>query len=268
MTALAVFRREWTGRRNVILLALGMGFIQLLGLHFGTDAGALHDKAVVMTVGTGTGLAWVVAALFGATMVGRDLEERRFGFLLNHPIRLGDIFAGKVGAGLCLALLSGLLVCLPPLLMGGVWRVFSLREAGSVAGVWLAGSLVLLLLFHAVSIQVRSRSLWLVLDLAAWSAFVWGARILSLRLIAVGAFAGMFRLWLVLLVVVTVGLGIAGYLQVAEGRADLQRGHRWVSTTLAISLGVALLIGWVQVAWVLRSRPAVPQIQPGSARGR
>jgi hypothetical protein len=268
MTTLAVFRREWTGRRNVFLLALGMGCIQLIGIWFDADPRSLHDKAVAMTVGTGTGLAWVIAALFGATMVGRELEERRFGFLLNQPIRLGDIFAGKVGAGLGLAMLSGLLVCLPLLLLGGAWRVFSLKDAGSVAGVWFAGSIVLLLFFHAVSIQVRSRSPWLVLDLAAWSIFALGARVLSLRLISAGAFADMLHLWLTLLVVVTVGLGVAGYLQVAGGRADLQRGHRFVSVTLAISLGVALLIGWAQVAWVLKHQPVATGTHHTSPRIR
>lgn len=268
MSALAVFRREWTGRGNVLLLALGMGCLQLIGLRFNTDPGTHYDKAIVMTVGTGTGLAWVVAALFGATMVGRDLEERRFGFLLNQPIRLGEIFVGKVGAGLCLAMLSGLLVCLPPLLLGGAWQQFLFKDWLQLAGLWLAGSVVLLLLFHVVSIQVRSRSPWLVLDLAAWSAFVWGARILSLRLISVEAFPEMVQLWLVLLVVVTLGLGLAGYLQVAEGRADLHRGHRWASMTLAISLGLALLVGWAQAAWTLKHRPAAPQTHHGSPRIR
>lgn len=268
MNVLAVFRREWTGRRNVLLLALGIGFIQFLGLHVGTDAGALRDKAEVMTVGTGTGLAWVVAALFGATMVGRDLEERRFGFLLNHPIRLGEILAGKVGAGLGLSLLSGLLVSLPLLLLGGMWREFSLRGAVSVVGVWLAGSLALLLLFHAVSIQVRSRSLWLLLDLLAWSGFVWGARLLSLRLIATEAFEDMAHLWLLLLGVVTLGLCVAGYLQVAQGRADLQRGHRWVSGTMALSLAIALLVGWIHTSWSLAHRPVKPRTQPRAVRIR
>lgn len=258
MTTLAVFRREWIGRRNVFLLALGIGFIQLVGMQFEAEAG----RAAFLAAGTGTLLAWVVAALFGASMVGRDLEERRFGFLLNQPLRTGEIFAGKVAAGLGLAMLSAIVLCFPPVLLGGLWRQLPLKEVGRIIGIWLAGGTVLLLLFHAVSIQVRSRSPWLALDLAAWAAFAWGARLLSLRLIGGGAFEAMLQLWLILLVVVTLGLLVAGYLQVAEGRADLQRGHRWVSVTLATSLGLALLIGWAQAAWVLKDGPKIRPVSP------
>ncbi len=264
MTTLAVLRREFIGRRNVFLLALGMGFIQLVGMQFEAEVG----KTTLLTVGSGTLLAWVVAALFGATMVGRDLEERRFGFLLNQPLRTGEIFAGKVGAGVGMAVLAAMVLCLPTLLFGGLWRLFSLKQAGQTVGTWLAGSLVCLLLFHAVSIQVRSRSLWLALDLAAWSGFFWIVRLLSRRLISAGAFEEMVHLWITLLVLVTLGLAMAGYLQVAQGRADLQRGHRWVSVPLALSLGLALLIGWGQAAWVLRSKAESLKQQAVSLRIR
>lgn len=264
MSTLAVFTREWIGRRNLFLLALGLGFIQLVAVRSETEPG----KVAALAVGSGTLLAWAVAALYGATMVARDLEERRFGFLLNQPIRLGEIFLGKVAAGIALSVLAGSLVALPMVLLGGVWRQFTLAQAGQTLCGWPAGSLVALLLFHAVSVQLRSRSLWLLLDLAAWPAFFWCTGRLSRRLIDVGAFPEMLHLWLVLLVVVTLGLGLAGYLQVAEGRADLRRGHRWVSTTLATSLGLALLIGWGQVAWVLKSRPPEPRTQPRADRIR
>jgi hypothetical protein len=267
MSTFAVFRREWIGRRNVFLLALGIGFIQFLGITFDAEAGTRSDKAMVLVSGASTLLAWVVAALFGATMVGRDLEERRFGFLLNHPLRLGEIFLGKVAAGLSMAVLSACLMCLPLVLLGGLWRQISWKASGMV-GFWLAGCIVLLLLFHAVSLQLRSRSRWLVLDLAAWVAFGWGLRALTRKLLFTAPIDEMFRLWLLLLVIVTVGLGIAGYLSVAEGRADLQRGHRWVSATLAISLGLALLVGWAQTAWVLGHLPARPGTFAGSTRIR
>jgi hypothetical protein len=181
---------------------------------------------------------------------------------------LGEIFFGKVAAGLAMAMAFGLLACLPSLLLGGLWRHLPPLEVARLLGVGLAGCLVLLLFFHAVSIQLRSRSLWLVLDLAAWTAFGWGVRALTGKLLSAGAFEEMLRLWLFLLVVVTLGLGIAGYFAVAEGRADLQRGHRWVSATLAISLGVALLVGWAHTAWTLKHLPVKPGTHAGAARIR
>ncbi|NTW85853.1 MAG: ABC transporter permease subunit [Holophagaceae bacterium] len=268
MSILAVTRREWTGRRNVLLLALGVGIIQLMGLYFESDPRTTHEKASFMGVFSGTMLAWVIALLFGATMVSRDLEERRFGFLLNQPLHPAQIFLGKVLAGLGLASVAGLLASLPAVLLSGLWRQVALRDVASILGVGLAGSLSLLLLFHAVSIQVRSRSLWLLLDLAAWVVFFGVVRGLSLRLIGAEAFPEMFRLWLVLLVGVTLGLGLAGYLQVAQGRADLQRGHRWVSVTLASTLGVMLLVGAVDVAWVLKHRPPAAKAKPRGSRIR
>lgn len=266
MTTLAVFRREWTGRRNTFLLALGLGCIYLIVLRTDFGGQTLRDKATLILIVTSLLLPWAVAALFGATMVGRELEERRFGFLLNQPLRLGEIFFGKVAAGLAMAMAFGLLACLPSLLLGGLWRQLPPLEVARLLGVGLAGCLVLLLFFHAASIQVRSRSLGLLLDLAAWTAFGWGVRALTLQLLSAGAFDAMLRLWLLLLVLVTLGLGIAGYLAVAEGRADLQRGHRWVSATLALSLGVALLVGWVLSAWRLKHLPARPGTHAGAAR--
>jgi hypothetical protein len=268
MTTLAVFRREWIGRRNTFLLALGLGCIYLTMIRFNDQLGGTRDKATIILVATSILLPWAVAALFGATMVARELEERRFGFLLNQPLRLGEIFFGKVAAGLAIALAFGFLACLPAFLLGGLWRQISPLEAARLLGVGLAGCIVFLLFFHAASIQLRSRSPWLVLDLVAWVAFGWGVRALTMNLLSAWAFDAMLRLWLILLVVVTVGLGIAGYLSVAEGRADLQRGHRWVSATLAISLAVALLVGWVQTAWVLKHPSAKPGTHAGTARIR
>jgi ABC-type transport system involved in multi-copper enzyme maturation permease subunit len=268
MTTHAVFRREWIGRRNTFLLALGLGFIYLTMIRFDHQMGAYRDKATIILATTSILLPWAVAALFGATMVGRELEERRFGFLLNQPIRLGEIFLGKVAAGLGIALAFGFLACLPALLLGGIWRQVSLLDAARLLGLGMAGCIVLLLFFHAASIQVRSHSLWLVLDLVAWTAFGWGVRALTWKLLLAGVFEEMFHLWLLLLVVVTAGLGIAGYLQVAEGRADLKRGHRWVSTTLALSLGIALLLGWAQTALALKHLPAKSGTHAGSTRIR
>ena len=153
MSILAVTRREWTGRRNILLLALGFSVISLLSLSFETDPKTAHEKASFMGVFSGTMLAWVIALLFGATMVSRDLEERRFGFFLNQPLHPAQIFLGKVLAGLGLGLLAGLLATLPPVLLSGLWRQLALKDVGSVLGVGLAGCLVLLLFFHVVSIH-------------------------------------------------------------------------------------------------------------------
>lgn len=255
MTILAIARREWIGRRNLFLLALGMGLIQLVALWTDAQGPHLSEQSSFMSTLTGTGLAFSVAALFGASMVGRDLDERRFGFFLNHPLAPWDIYAGKVLGGLGLALLAGIVVVAPSALLARLWRLLSLRDVGQVLGFWLIGCFVLLLFFHAASIQVRSRSPWLLLDLAAWVGFAWGVRRLTGSLLTEAAFPALGHLWLGQLGLVTAGLAVAGYLQVAQGRGDLRRGHRWISLTLTTTLALSLLVGWLQVSWV-RAHPA------------
>lgn len=270
MSLLSVTRREWTGRQNILLLGFGLGVLQVVGMRLEPNQNSPYafEKASFIAVATGIGFAWVVALLYGSSMVGRDLEERRFGFFLNQPLHEAQIFLGKVLAGIGIALLAGLLTSLPPIILGGVWRHFLMRDVGIAVGIALAGSLTLLLLFHAVSIQVRSHSMWLAFDLLVWSAFAGGLRWLSQRLMEAGAFPDVFHLWGAMLMGVTLGLGIAGYLQVAQGRTDLQRGHRWISVTVAITLGLMLLVAWADVGWVLKHRPQGIGSRPRNIRNR
>lgn len=268
MNILVIARREWVGRRNLFLLALGMGLIQLIALWTDTQAPQLTEKSAFMATLTGTMLAFTVAALFGASMIGRDLDERRFGFFLNRPFAAAEIFVGKVAAGLGLAMLAGITVVAPSLLLGRLRSLLSLQGVGQMLGIWLVGAFVLLLFFHAASIQLRSRSPWLLLDLAAWVGFAWGVRRLTLSLFDAGTFPALGHLWLGQLGLVTVGLAVAGYLQVAQGRADLRRGHRWVSLTLTTTLAVSLLAGWLQVRWELSHGAPGTQAQHGRVPNR
>ncbi len=253
MNTLAVFRREWIGKRNLFLLATGEGLLLLFAYLYDPAMRAGSDKGAAMAVFGSLMFVWVCAALFGATMIGKELEERRFGFFLNRPLHPAEIFFGKVTAGLAQALLAGLLTCLPWLLGGG-WQGLALVEAGRLVSAWLLGGLFLLLLLHAVSIQARSKAPWLLLDLAAWGGCLWGCWSLFRKLALSGVgFEHAVRFAGGVFAAMTLGLLVSGYLQVAQGRSDLRRGHRWVSLAMALTIGVTLFAGWGYTTWAIHS---------------
>jgi hypothetical protein len=104
--------------------------------------------------------------------------------------------------------------------------------AAGWAVVLVAAPAFLLLLAHAVSVMVRARTAWLVLDLTgvvmaattAWLALrplVAGGFDRAVEVVGVGVVAGVLT-----------GLLVAGLIGLAEGRTDLPRTHRFLSTTL------------------------------------
>jgi hypothetical protein len=251
MSTLTVFRREWIGRRNALLVAVGEGLLLLLAAWVDPTLRPPHDRGLLMAVFGSLIFVWVFAALFGATMIGKDLEERRFGFFLNRPLHPAQIFFGKVAAGLVFAALAGVLVGLPWTLVTGAWRQLPWVEVARLVGFWFGGGLLLLLTLHVLSIQTRARTPWILLDIAVWGGLLWGWWRLAVRLLLARTtvspewfLGGTFGLLIL-------GLLVAGYLQVAEGRADLRRGHRWVSLTMATTVAIILLAGWGFSSWAI-----------------
>ena len=117
----------------------------------------------------------------------------------------------------------------------------------------LGAMLILLALTHAVSTIVRARSLWLLADLAGLAAVVavgWSSRVVLVREQAFGAL--VWSQWL-LLPWVLGALLLAGGLQLARGRTDLRRGHRFLSATLWPLLIAGVLAFGVYAHWVAAS---------------
>ncbi len=190
-------------------------------------------------------------------MIARDLGERRLGFYFARPISGGAIWAGKMAAAAVLAAGAGALVLLPVLLTGnapdpsGYWG--SVMTGGPLSMPWLAlGWLGVILLAlaaaNAAGVILRSRSPWLLLDLAALS--VTAATTWTCLEILTRAGAGLTT-WMgisgpdptmrvallqdveaVVAGVVLIALAAAGAAQVLRGRTDLRRGHRSLSIVL------------------------------------
>ena len=236
--AVAVFLAELKARRLVLLAALAMSaLIPLVAL-----APALADQrpsdvrevvSLILVVVFGYGLALA----FGATTFGSDLSERRLGFYFARPVGGLAIWVGRMAAVWCVMMLAELLALLPPLLAnGGTFDVLISMGWWSVPA-FVVGPTFLLLLAHAVSIMVRARTPWLVLDViaataaavAAWIALRHRFGLLSPEALTVAG--GLF------VAVLLAALLLAGAAGTVSGRADLRRTHGALSLVLWLVVG-------------------------------
>ena len=213
-------------------------------------------------------------------MIARDLAERRLGFYFARPLSGSAIWAGKLAAAAALTVGAGLLVLLPATLVGGppdpsgYWGTSTgvFRSGFDLAVIWFGILLLTLSAAHAVSVMVRSRSPWLLLDLAALGVTSSVAGICLLILIRKGAGLPIYHwqrsgpgpaggptllLYVEILValVALLGLTVASGAQVTRGRTDLRRGHRTLSIVLWSLLLPAsfLLAGYTR--WFLAVSP-------------
>jgi hypothetical protein len=261
----AVLRREIVERRLLLLAAALVGLVPLVVPFL--PGVAASDSGEIRS-GTALALCLAVSAVLvltlGATVIGSDLVERRLGFYFARPIAGWAIWAGKLAGAAILSTSAALLVLLPALLLdphveiGASWWLDSawIRDVPTLLVVLAGGSTAALLVVHAVSTMVRSRSSWLLLDLIgafAVAALVWSERRILLRANADSASAWGIVGLLIALVVVSL---LAGAVQVIRGRTDPRRGHRLLSLTFWSGMGLAALSFAVFAHWVL---DVVPQ---------
>lgn len=255
---LAVLGREIAERR---LLLAGAVFAGLFPLAAPWLAGSGGQSPADLRGGTALGLAVIASSLLalilGATVIAGDLSERRLGFYFARPLPGWTIWAGKMSGAALLSLGAGVLILLPALLAGGRIDVTGLLGfSGFAAGAALvAGVLLLLLASHAVSVMVRSRSVWLAADLMALALVVIAVWACGRMLWEEGALNAVKWGQLGFTISALVALAIAGLVQVVRGRTDLRQGHRLLSLTLWVLMGSAALGHAAYAAWVLRVAP-------------
>lgn len=270
----SILGREIAERRLLLLAALLLGIVPLampfLPLAHANPADARAGTAVALSLIA----SFVLALVLGSTVLARDLAERRLGFYFSRPLPGWAIWAGKLSAAILLAFGSGLLVLLPSLLLGDRPEL-----AGSVTtggrlwsmdlALWAGSVLVLLLLANAVSVAVRSRSPWLLLDLLAAAVLTAAAWLITRRLLEARAFETMTAAHLGLLAGAVLSLAAASACQVVSARTDLRRGHRVLSLVLWSLLGLSVLAFGGFTAWVLGAEPEdladIHQVLPAPA---
>jgi hypothetical protein len=263
---LAVFERELAERRLLAAAALLLGLVPLampllpgIGQHGGPEVRSATALALALCFTFG------LALILGASIVARDLAERRLGFYFSRPIGGWAVWAGKLAAAFVLALGTGVLILLPAaalerrLDIGGLSAQlipFSTFPSSAVSVLlWLATVLLVVLLSHAAGIALRSRSPWLLLDFAALGVVGWLAWAATHRLVFAGAVGPSARATAGLLIAGLLALIAAGANQVLGGRTDLRRGHRLLSLTLWGALLAACFTAQGYASWVLAAEP-------------
>ena len=259
--AVAVLRREIAEHRLLlagallislfpVLLPFLPGFEQSAG-----DVAEARGGAALILAGV---LSTILALTLGATVLARDLSERRLGFYFSRPISGLAIWAGKILAALAVTVTAVAVVLLPVLLLGDLKSMDRFLGVAPLplAVLWSGLLLLLLLAAHTVSSMVRSRTAWLLLDVAA-AVVVAGLLLASYRrLVGEGAaFMVVQLLAIVFGAVFVLALLAANLLQILRGRTDLHRGHRWLSSVLWSLLLTGALATAGYSEWVLRAEP-------------
>jgi hypothetical protein len=253
---LLVARRELAERRNVFLaapVASLLPFVAALAPWVSRSDGAEARAIVAFTLAAAFALG--TAIVHGATMVGRDLAERRIAFYFAKPLSGLALWGGKTTAGVLLFALPPALILLPATLAGWPDDLLSpLHGTAEIAAV-LGGGAFLVAVAHAVGIVVRSRSSWIVADVVALALTALAVWYATRTLLAEAAFTPLQGLVAALLAMVFVTIHVAGAVQVCAGRIDLRRGHRFLSLVLWGSLLPAAALAVAFCTWVVDVSP-------------
>ncbi len=261
--ALAIAARELRERWILFPAALAFGVLPVVLPAFGP---AFRDIAPVVGVAFAVVLGAAAAVVIGSTMLARDAAEGRLAFLLARPVSLASVWAGKWIAALVLVLGSGLLaavpwmaVTTPPEAHGGSWLSALANGPGTMMFLGLAVLAVGIANFNAAAF--RSRSAWLALDLALLVAAVLVLRRYLPPFAEYGLLDALIEVdaihlpSLVVWILALAGL-VGSAAQLAQGRTDLRRAHRALSTAswLVLWTAIAGVVG--AVAWVRAAPPS------------
>lgn len=254
----AVALREIVERRFVLVAAAAaavLPFLVPLLPGVPTDQGEAARSLTALVLACALGLGGSV--LVGASVVGRELADKRLSFHFARPLSAPVIWGGKLIGGLALVLLAEAIVYLPASLASGGFP--GLPELGlETVGLWalLLCAVPLFLVAWVGSVSIRSRSPWLVVDLVLLVSLLALLFVVGRRLARYGYGIGPHEL--------LIGLGIllgsllaATLAQVAAGRTDARRGHGAQSVTL---WGLILVATAAWSAWGERV------IDPGVAK--
>jgi hypothetical protein len=274
----AVFLREVFERRLLGVVSLALGVVAVvLPLVPGLLTGGLSVAELqgALAFGCALLLTTLLTLFLGGSVIVSDLVERRLGFYFARPLSGWAVWAGKMAAALTLVLGAGLLVFVPALAAGGSFNLNGVWGLGeySVTGVglvltWVVGLLLLLLTTHAVSVVIRARSVWALLDvlaLALVAGLVWGAlrwlhtEGVIFRLTYWSRRSGQLGIlaWMEIgfFVALLLALALAGALQVTRGRTDVRRSHRVLSLSLWGPLLTAAFLFMGLAGWTLSAGP-------------
>jgi hypothetical protein len=233
-------RLVWAGAAFTALVAVAMPHLK-----------GMPGDATVAIIALYIGFVVAVPVVLGAAAFPGDLAGRRLGFYLARPVSTGTLLAGRLLGIWLLTLGGGAVVLLPYVVL----HFSNLGQWAGLLGFGAGFSLYALLLGHVLGMAWRSRSLWILLDLAALGGFGWAAGSLIQRLMQLGAYSAVSVLMGGFAVLALVVLAAAAYFGLERGRENLQRGHRVLALVLAGGLAATALAGLGFKAWVGAKAP-------------
>ena len=254
---LIIARREIAEKKFIFLTALALAVVPFASalLPMRQMVGP-QGVMVSVAVGVGTAFALGLAVVLGATMVGRELGERRLSFYFSRPVSAASIWFGKLSASLFMTLACLAIIVGPALLLAGnAWdRSLTGERSLVIAGV-TSLAILLLLLSHLVSTAIRARSPLVAVDfvlaVATAAAVFYLFRPLYLGL----AFQLINRLGLALLAAFALAVVAAGAWQLADGRTDRKRSYATMARVFWGVVGGTLLVAAGFVTWIVSAKP-------------
>ena len=225
--ALVIAAREFEEKRFVLYAALAFAVLPFIlaaipGISNSPRSEVIAVAAVIMATGFTLGLA----AITGASFVGRDLSDGRMSFYFSRPAGSMSIWFGKLTAGIIMIIGCFGVILLPALLITGekLQRTFTTSlsdttkfvllaalaylllhtitaSVGDATAMVLLAALALFLIAHVLGTFARSRSPLITFDFAA--AVICGV---AIRYLIVPLVAGQAA---VLVSKMTVALSIA-----------------------------------------------------------
>jgi ABC-type transport system involved in multi-copper enzyme maturation permease subunit len=256
--AIAVARRELGEKAFVLIAACVLALVPFLVVLIpGVRQFDSHQVIATTAAFLSVGFAWGLAVILGATVVGRDLTERRLSFYFARPISSAAIWFGKMTASLLLVLASFAILFGPAIAVAmRAWRKSWDIELRFFLGGVIGISIVLLLLAHVLSTMVRSRSPFVLFDFAMLIVIALGT--LGVILPLISAFAHNLSIVVASSVGASFMLAMigAGWYQIAAGRVERRQSHRAMSLALWSSMGFVVVVAGLYVAWVVSVKPA------------
>jgi ABC-type transport system involved in multi-copper enzyme maturation permease subunit len=255
--ALVIARRELAEKKFVFLTAVAGAIIPFLTMLLPMARSWTRQGTVAMTASIlATGLALGLALIGGASMIGRELAERRLSFYFARPVGSMSIWFGKFAAALFILLVAPAIVLAPALLFAGdQWRAFGGSQWEMIAALGL-GSVLLLCVSHLISTFVRSRSVLVLVDFVLAAAVAFAIPLMVRPLLNGMALHTVNRLAWGLVIAFVLAVAVGGAWQVADGRTDRKRSHAALSRAFWAVMGVVLLGAAGYVAWVVSPKPS------------
>lgn len=266
---LAIARREIEERAFVFVAAIAIALVSLVALVL--PHGSFSDRrgaVVILGFFLGVAFTWSLALILGATLVGRELSEKRLSFYLTRPVSGSAVWFGKLLAALVLLAVSFVIVHAFPLGIGGSeWQTMSTISRRTAVVLVVAIAVILMLAAHVLSTWIRSASPILAADFVA-AVVVIGLFMVTLApLLVANAFApagNVIGLYVVAILIACIG---GGAWQLSRGRIDARRSHRELSAFLWVIVGLTAISAFGYSRWVLGATPRELRFVSGIQRG-